>query len=76
MSAMSAQPSDAVLNRSVAKLWPHRSHESSALGGLFCRLGLHPWTQLDLRGFIPENKEIRFCRWCSGVKINRLIYEP
>jgi hypothetical protein len=41
--------SDAQLARSLAKLWPHRLHESSWLKNFFCWMRLHRWAQLDLR---------------------------
>ncbi|HEX4311952.1 MAG TPA: hypothetical protein VHZ25_18120 [Acidobacteriaceae bacterium] len=36
-------PSDAALATSLAKLWPHREHESNALKSMLCRAGLHRW---------------------------------
>ena len=67
--------SDAELARALARLWPNRAHESSALSSLLCRIGIHRWRQLDLTELAP-NRTIRFCFWCSDVKINGKIYEP
>ena len=39
---------DAELAASLAKLWPHRWHESNWLKNLFCHFGLHNWQQLYL----------------------------
>jgi len=36
-------PSDPELVTSLAKLWPHREHESNSLKNLCCSLGLHNW---------------------------------
>jgi hypothetical protein len=66
---------DAVLAKAAAKLWPHRLHESSPLLGLLCRARLHRWGQLNLKGLVPETKEVRVCRWCSKVKINGIVYD-
>ena len=59
--------------KSLAKLWPNRLHESNAFKNLFCGVGLHHWAQLDL-GELVQRKEVRFCRWCSAVKIDAEIY--
>jgi hypothetical protein len=59
--------------RSLAKLWPHRLHESNYLKNLCCYLGLHRWSRLDLSALAVE-KDVKFCRWCSKVKIGRTIY--
>ena len=66
---------DAALAGAVAKLWPHRKHEASPLLGLLCRAGLHRWAQLNLEGLAPNTKEVRFCRWCSNVRINGTVYD-
>lgn len=55
--------------RMLSRLWPHRLHESNYLKNLFCYFGLHRWTNLDLRSLRVE-KNVRFCRWCSAIKIN------
>jgi hypothetical protein len=70
------QASDAALASSLAKLWPHRLHESGAIRNLFCRVGLHRWAQLNLQGLVSDGKQIRFCRWCSKIKIDGVIYDP
>jgi len=62
-----------VLAASLAKLWPNRLHESNALKNLCCRVGLHRWAQLDLRD-LAEGRDVRFCRWCSDIKIDGQIY--
>jgi hypothetical protein len=61
--------SDAELARSLAKLWPHREHESSVWKNLLCRLGLHPRAQLDLNRQVP-GREVWFCRWCDRITID------
>jgi hypothetical protein len=60
----------AVLNSGLARL-----HESSPLLGLLCRARLHRWAQLNLKGLGPDTKEVRFCRWCTKVKINGIAYD-
>ena len=60
----------------MAKLWPNRLHESSALKNLPCHFGLHRWARLDVEHLLPGNKEIRFCRWCSKVEVNGVVYDP
>jgi hypothetical protein len=67
--------SDAELASSLARLWPNREHESSALASLFCRMGIHSWRQLDLTDIAP-NRKVRFCFWCSDIKIDGVIYTP
>ena len=67
------QDESQVLATSLAKLWPNRLHESNALKNMFCRVGLHRWAQLDLRE-LAQGKKVRFCRWCSDVKIDGEIY--
>jgi hypothetical protein len=66
--------SDAELAKSLAKLWPHREHESNAVKNMFCRAGLHRWRQLDLAELVP-NREVHFCFWCSKVRIDGVIYD-
>jgi hypothetical protein len=68
-------PSDTQLAKSLARLWPNREHESSALASLLCRIGLHRWRQLDLTNLAP-NRTIRFCFWCFNIKIDNTIYKP
>jgi len=65
--------SDAELARSLARLWPHRMHESSAMKNLLCRLGLHRWAQLDLSHHAP-GREVWFCRWCDSITIDGTIF--
>jgi hypothetical protein len=67
--------SDEALAASLAKLWPHREHESNALKNLFCRLGLHRWRQLDLEKLVPD-RDVRYCFWCSKVRIDGVVYAP
>jgi len=67
--------SDTELAASLARLWPNREHESSAAASLLCRAGIHRWRQLDLTELAP-NRNIRFCFWCSAVKIDGAIYNP
>lgn len=67
--------SDAALAHSVAKLWPHREHESNAVKNFFCRAGMHRWRRLDLAELAP-GKDIQFCFWCSKVRIDGATYEP
>jgi hypothetical protein len=67
--------SDAVLAASLAKLWPHREHESNCFKNLFCVFGLHRWLQLNL-GSLAQGKKVRYCFWCSRVRVDGVIYEP
>jgi hypothetical protein len=60
---------------SLAKLWPHREHESNSVKNLFCCVGLHRWRQLDLNDLYPE-KEVRFCFWCSKIRIDGIVHDP
>jgi hypothetical protein len=69
-----ARPSDSELVASLAKLWPHREHESNSIKNLFCSVGLHLWRQLDLSELHP-GKEIRYCFWCSKISIDGVIYD-
>jgi hypothetical protein len=71
----SAHLPDQALAIRVAKLWPHREHEAPSLSGIFCGLGLHRWRALDLSEIAPQ-KHVRFCFWCSIVKIDGQIYRP
>jgi hypothetical protein len=72
-------PSKAVVDQafaiSLAKLRPNREHESSAVTGLCCRVGLHRWRKLDLAELVP-NREVRFYFWCSKIRIDRILYDP
>ena len=67
--------SDAELATSLAKLWPNREHESNAVVSLFCKFGWHRWRQLNLEVLGPD-KEVRYCFWCSKVRIDGSIYDP
>lgn len=71
----SPDTSDAALATALARLWPNREHEASAVAGLFCRMGIHFWRALDLtdQGL---GKEVRFCFWCSKIRINGVIFTP
>ncbi len=64
---------DSELIASLARLWPHREHESNAIKNLFCRAGLHRWRQLDLTELYPK-KEVRFCFWCSKIKVDGTVH--
>ena len=65
---------DAELALRIAKLWPHREHESNSGLGLLCRVGLHRWCRLDLATLIPD-KEILHCFWCSKVTVDGVLYD-
>lgn len=67
--------SDAELVVSLARLWPNREHEASAVAGLLCRVGIHYWRRLDLTDLVPD-RNIRFCFWCSKIEIDGVIYTP
>jgi hypothetical protein len=68
-----APATNAQFARSLAKLWPHRLHESSWLKNLFCWMRLHRWAQLDLRDQ-AQGREVQFCRWCETIKIDGILY--
>jgi hypothetical protein len=70
-----ANESDAALAASLAKLWPHREHESNAVKGLLCGCGVHRWRKLDLRELVP-GRDVRYCFWCSKVRIDGTIHKP
>ena len=65
---------DSELAIRVAKLWPHREHESNSVLGLLCRVGLHRWRRLNLATFMPE-RDILHCFWCSKVKVDGIVYD-
>jgi hypothetical protein len=67
--------SEAELARSIARLWPHREHESNAVMGLFCRCGLHRWRQLDLANLV-SGRAVDYCFWCSKIRIDGTIHDP
>ena len=60
---------------SLARLWPNREHESSAVAGLLCRLAIHYWRRLDTSEIAP-GRDVRFCFWCSKVRIDGIIFTP
>lgn len=69
------QTADTELAKSLAKLWPHREHEASAVCGCLCRLGLHRWRRLVVKTLAP-GRNVRFCFWCSKVQIDGSVYQP
>ena len=73
--ANSHRPADPALIASLARLWPHREHESNAVKNLFCCAGLHRWRQLDLSELHPE-RDVWFCFSCSKIKVDGIIYDP
>ena len=66
---------NSALAKKLFHLWPHREHESGPIRGLCCRVGLHQWRPLDLTEFAP-GRDVRFCFWCSRIKIDGVIHEP
>jgi hypothetical protein len=62
------------LAREVARLWPHRKHESPALTTFLCACGIHYWRSLSLRDLYP-GRTILHCFWCSKVRIDGVIYD-
>jgi hypothetical protein len=73
-SASATVSTDAELAASLATLWPHRWHESNWLKNAFCHFGCHCWKQLYLDELLPK-REVRFCYWCSKVKLDGVIYD-
>jgi hypothetical protein len=70
----SASPeNDAALAASLATVWPHRWHESSWLKNMFCHAGVHNWKELYLDELLPE-RDVRFCYWCTKVKLDGTVY--
>lgn len=67
---------DAILATALKKWWPHREHESNSMKAFFCLCGIHRWRELKIQQFLPQGKEVRFCHWCSKIRINGTIYEP
>lgn len=74
-STISNPGPDGELATSLARLWPHREHESNAVKNLFCRCGVHRWRQLDLKELVP-NKAVDYCFWRSKVRIDGIMYDP
>jgi hypothetical protein len=74
-TSQSAPSTDQQLASSLAKVWPHREHEAPSFSGVFCKLGLHRWRSLNTAE-IAAQKCVRFCFWCSVVKIDGRIYTP
>ena len=66
---------DAELAASLARLWPNREHEASAVAGLLCRTGIHYWRRLDLAELAP-GRNVRFCFWCSKIEIDGIVHTP
>jgi hypothetical protein len=64
---------DAVLARELAKLWPHREHESNSMKALCCACGVHRWRKLYLDELLP-GREVRYCFWCSRVRVDGVSY--
>ena len=75
LAANASLADNSALIPSLAKLWPHREHESNAIMNLLCSIGLHRWRRLDLRELYP-GKDIGYCFWCSKIRIDGVIYEP
>ncbi len=65
--------SNSELAAQVARLWLHRDHESNALKGVFCALGVHRWKSLDLQDLCPGRK-VEHYFWCSKVRIDGEIH--
>ena len=57
----------------IAKLSPHRTHESNWFKGLLCNFGLDRWYRLNL-GAASGESEVRLCRWCPKVKVRGVVY--
>lgn len=66
---------DSELAAQVARLWPHRQHESNAFAGLLCRAGLHRWRRLELSTLVHD-RDIVHCFWCAKVRIDGTTYDP
>jgi hypothetical protein len=71
-----ALDTDAALATTLKKWWPHREHESNSLKAFSCYFGVHRWRELKIHRFLPSDKEVRFCHWCSRIRIDGVIYEP
>ena len=66
---------DVSLIASLARLWPNREHESNAVAGLLCRVGIHYWRRLDTSQLAP-GRDVRFCFWCSKIELDGVIHNP
>jgi len=69
MTLPNVSASDSDLARSLARLWPHRWHESSVWKNVLCFIGLHRWAKLDLTTLVPD-RDVSFCRWCDRITID------
>jgi len=58
----------------LAKLAPHRAHESSWLKSLLCKLGFHRWYYLKLDASTSP-QIVGLCRWCPRIKVDGALYE-
>jgi len=68
MSAGSDQSvSRKVAEEALARLSPHRTHESNWFKALLCALGFDRWYHPELAGLVLE-EGIRSCRWCSALR--------
>jgi hypothetical protein len=67
-------PSSKAAQEELARPSPHRSHESNWFKGLLCAVGLHRWYSPNLTGLMPQ-RGIRFCRWCSAVRVPSQLSE-
>jgi hypothetical protein len=74
-TSQSAPMTGQQLASDLAKLWPHREHEAPSFSGLLCWAGLHRWRQLNTAEIAPH-KQVRFCFWCSVIKIDGHTYMP
>ena len=72
---MTKTPGDQELATALARLWPHREHEAIAIAGFLCGAGVHYWRCLDLSELVPD-RHVRFCFWCSRIKIDGEVYTP
>jgi hypothetical protein len=54
----------------LARLSPHRTHESNWFQAMLCAFGFHRWYCPNLTDLVPQ-QGIRFCRWCSAVRLPR-----
>ena len=54
MRPRNREGADHDLAREVARLWPHRKHQSPALTCFLCCLGMHYWRSLALGDLYPR----------------------